>query len=511
MRLARWAGALLAGMVALAGCAGSTGGGGDAGTPSSSAPASSASAPLPPSPFALRGVVEGFYGPAWTPAATRDILSFMGAEGMNTFVYAPKNDPYQRADWSKAYPAQPLSDLRALVQAGAGDGVGFVYSVSPGLSITYSSPADRAALEAKIAQLRSIGVHAFMLSLDDIPSKLQHSADVHAYGNNLAAAQVDLANALWTAEARLDPAFRLMVTPTEYYGTTADTYLQTLARLDPAIDVVWTGPGVLSPRLTLHDAQAFGAIVGRKPVVWYNYPVNDWTVPTSQLTGNLPSVQPRDLFMGPVEGLDPNLAQGVKGILANPMLEPYASKIPLASLAAYLANPSAPDVTAAWQRQIQSSGGAAAPALAVFSASEQPYPAVTAKGTYVWTTTDAATDALEAQLLQTYAQNPAAARGSAPETALRRTFSAWNASAGELAPGKLADPGLAAEIAPWVTLMPVAGQAGLDALALLDADTAARPAARAVVRKDLDRLSAEPVEFGGDLVHFLQMASAAAG
>lgn len=492
--------------MALAGC---TGGGGTPPASPSDSPASSAPAPTP-SPFRVRGVIEGFYGPAWTAGATEDMLAFMGAQGLNTFVYAPKNDPYQRAQWSKPYPDNELAVLSALVRSARAHGINFVYSVSPGLNITYASAADRAALEAKMAQLRTIGVHAFMLSLDDIPDKLQNGTDVATYGNDLAAAQVDLANAILTAETKADPGFSLMVTPTEYHGTTGDAYLRTLARLAPAIEVVWTGPGILSPELTTGDAQAFGAIVGRKPIVWYNYPVNDWTVPSSQLTSALPTVQPRDLFMGPVQGLAADLAQGVQGILANPMLEASASKIPLASLAAYLNDPSAGDSQAAWQRQIQASGGAAASALAVFSASERPYPAITAKGDYVWTTTDAATDALEAQLLQVYAQNPTAARGSSADAALRRTFQAWSDAAPHLTPGKLADPGLGADLAPWVAVMPDAGRAGLDALALLDADTAGKPAARAAVRQDLDVLSAQPVEFGGDLIGFLQKASAAA-
>jgi len=501
------AGALLALALGWAsGCAG--------GRPPVRPPQSSAAAAGPgpqsaqPSPFALRGVVEGFYGPPWTPAATVDTLAFMGAQGMNTFVYAPKNDPYQRADWQEPYPARQLADLQTLVQAATRSHITFVYSISPGLSIVYSSAADRSALEAKLAQLRGIGVHSFMLSFDDVTDHLVAPADVAAYGGSLSAAQVDLANALQADERSLDPAFSLMLTPTEYSGTRSDAYLRGLAALSGDVDVVWTGPGVLSPQLGLADAQAFGAIVGRRPVIWYNYPVNDWTVPSAQLNSGL-QVQAKDLFMGPVQGLDPGLAQGVRGILANPMLQPYASQLPLASLAAYLNAPGDAGAPAsAWQAALTRLGGPAAQALATFCAAESPYPALTAGGAYVWTSTDPGVDSLEATLLATFAQHPAAASPAAAQ--LRATFQSWIDAAPALAPGHLADAGLAADIQPWVHWMPTDGQAGLDALALLQAG-ASGSAARAKVTADLLLLAGQPVEFGGDLTSFLQGASAAAG
>jgi hyaluronoglucosaminidase len=464
------------------------------------------------SPFAVRGVVEGFYGPPWTAAATADLLAFLGAHGMNTFVYAPKDDPYQRAQWRRPYPEPQLQALRGLVQDAARHGVTFVYSVSPGLDITYSSAADRAALEAKLAQLRGIGVRAFMLSFDDIPARLQSAADVAAYGGDLAAAQADLIRAVFAALRRQDPQAWLLVTPTEYAGTAADPYLRTLARLPQPIDLVWTGPGVVSPQVTLADARAFAAVVGRRPVLWYNYPVNDWTIPPNQLAAHLPGAQPRDLFLGPVRGLDPQLPEGVRGVLANPMLEPYASELPLASLAAYLQDPGAPAerIEEAWRVELTRAGQAVAPALATFCASEQPYPQVTPQGRYTWSSTDPATDTAEAQLLDTFARDPAAAVRSAAQAQLRTTFRAWMAAAPDLAPGRLPTAGLAADLAPWVRWLPAEGQAGLDALRLLEraaaGDASGTAAARAAVQADLELLSTEPVEFGGHLQRFLEGA-----
>lgn len=44
----------------------------------------------------LRGTIEGFYGSPWTHAERMDQLAFYGEVKANTYVYAPKDDPYHR-------------------------------------------------------------------------------------------------------------------------------------------------------------------------------------------------------------------------------------------------------------------------------------------------------------------------------------------------------------------------------------------------------------------------------
>ncbi len=457
-----------------------------------------------PSPFAIRGVIEGYYGFSWSTTATQDVLAFMGKAGMNTFVYAPKFDPYARADWRQPYPPAQLAELAGWVRAAKRDGVTFVYSLSPGLSITYSSAADRAALEAKLNQLRGIGIDAFMLSFDDISAKLA-PADQAAYHGNLGTAQVSLTNAIWTAERQADPSFSLMFTPTIYDGTQSSPYLRQVAGLDSHIQVAWTGPQVVPVQITLAQAQAYGAIIGRKPLLWLNYPVNDWTIPKGQLGTR--SAQPRVLFLGPMQGLDPELAQGVTGVLANPMLEPYASMIPLASVAAYLQDPASPAAQeAAWQHEITLLGGRAASALRMLVQGEEPYPADSPLGYYTRTSTDATADQLETAVLAAYSQSGRSAVQGTAGAELRQLFAGWVLAAPQLAAG-MASPGLAEDIAPWASAMGEDGQAGLNALQLL-----ANPqdsAARAVVEAAIGRLGTAQVAFGGDLRQFLEGVAAA--
>ena len=47
-------------------------------------------------PIPLRGVVEGFYGTPWTFQDRADIIDFCRRNNLNSYVYAPKDDPYHR-------------------------------------------------------------------------------------------------------------------------------------------------------------------------------------------------------------------------------------------------------------------------------------------------------------------------------------------------------------------------------------------------------------------------------
>jgi hyaluronoglucosaminidase len=317
------------------------------------APALPPSIPEPP----LVGVVEGFYGPAWSVAATARVLAALSRDGFNTFVYAPKSDPYARARWATPYPPKDLAVLKRLVELAAADHLRFVYSVSPGLSIQYSSAQDRAALWAKIEQVARLGVQTFMLSFDDIPPDLQYPADIARYPRGLGQAQSRLADwILAEAEARHQP-LRLLMTPTDYWGLTNGPYWEALARyLNPGVDVLWTGPEVLSPRVTSQEVEQVREDVGHPLILWDNYPVNDYTYVVQRA--------PR-LFLGPVQGRGPHLPAVLAGYLANPMLQPDASLVALNTLATYLRHPRRYRPKAALRAAVaQVAGNAAAPFLA---------------------------------------------------------------------------------------------------------------------------------------------------
>ena len=66
-------------------------------------------------PEFLSGVIEGFYGKPWTLAERFELFEWMAAWGLNTYVYAPKDDLHHRALWREPYSAADAAEIAQLV------------------------------------------------------------------------------------------------------------------------------------------------------------------------------------------------------------------------------------------------------------------------------------------------------------------------------------------------------------------------------------------------------------
>ena len=62
----------------------------------------------------IRGVIEGFYGTPWSHDERLDLIRFCADEGFDTWVHAPKDDPYHRERWREPYPDDELTRLAEL-------------------------------------------------------------------------------------------------------------------------------------------------------------------------------------------------------------------------------------------------------------------------------------------------------------------------------------------------------------------------------------------------------------
>jgi len=385
-------------------------------------------------PFAVRGVVEGFYGTPWTHDARLEVIAFLAGRGMNAYAYAPKDDDRHRAHWRLPYEREDLSRFAELAAHSARHGVRFGFSISPGLDIDYGSPADRAALLAKLEPLRDAGVEWFLLLLDDIPLQ-----------TDLAPRQGALAT--WLFESL---ATDLTLCPTEYLGTHPSPYLAQLDDAMPAgIDVMWTGPTVCSPTLRADDARGWVRALGnRRVVVWDNYPVNDASMTAS-------------LHLGPYRGREPELADVVGGILCNPMIQPRASQVPLATAMDFLADPDAYDAERSWEKAISDVGGKRAEPLRALAHACADSPIATP-------------DTLDlARHVTALAEQLAGGDWVPAVTEMRAELSAVRAAA-DAFPAAANGDDLATEIAPWAVAARTATDVGLAALKLVQTS---RPAA----------------------------------
>jgi hyaluronoglucosaminidase len=298
------------------------------------------------SPFAVRGVVEGFYGPPYTFPQRDDLIRWMGGHGYNLYIYGPKNDRQHRNRWREPYPDAVMARFGATARAAEAAGVTFCYALSPSVSICYSCPEDFAILTAKLAAFYDLGVRAFSLFFDDVDEAFRHPEDAAVY-RSVAEAHADLSARVYAWLKGRDDACTLSVCPTDYYGAAPfSTYLWKLGeKLPLGVDVFYTGPAVCSPTISSADTLAFAAALRRQPIVWDNYPVNDLGMKG-------------ELHVGPVHGRDPWLYRASRGVVVNPMLQPEASKIALGVYAEFLADPHAYAPEAAWLRALDAVAGA---------------------------------------------------------------------------------------------------------------------------------------------------------
>jgi hypothetical protein len=116
--------------------------------------------------------------------------------------------------------------------------------------------------------------------------------------------------------------------------------------------------------ITAQAARSFDRIVGRRVLLWDDYPANDYT----------DADDPHDLHLGPVRGRGPDLAAPLQGIVADPMAAWAADKIPLATVADLLRDPAHYNPERSWHNAIAEVGGPWGDALAALAANSRSSP-----------------------------------------------------------------------------------------------------------------------------------------
>jgi len=275
----------------------------------------------------LAGVIEGFYGQPWTQAERFELFDWMAKWGLNSYLYAPKDDLKQRALWRELYSPSEADQLGELIRACQNRKLRFIYALSPGLDIRYSKERELEQLKKRLEQMLELGCQHFALLFDDIPDQMD-SEDLQRFGS-LAAAQGHVTNAMFQWTRDRSTGTRLLFCPTPYCGRMAERklggerYLETIGReLLPEIEIFWTGPEVISREITVSHVQELQSVLRRNPLIWDNLHANDY--------------DGRRFYCGPYAGRPPELRNAVSGILINPNSEFLLNYVPIQSLAAFL-------------------------------------------------------------------------------------------------------------------------------------------------------------------------------
>jgi hyaluronoglucosaminidase len=307
--------------------------------------------------FPRRGIVEGFFGPPWSMAQRKALFEFGAARGMNTYLYAPKDDPYHRKLWRRPYPPEQWRQLAGLIRAAQQHKIDFVYGFHPGEGLCFSEQEPIRILLKKAQRFYDAGVRTFAVLFDDIPSRLDHAKDRHRFKNSLAAAEGTFLRRIFEAEPAEWRNVEWWICPSYYsednlleriFGKFEANFLETLAsHLPNNVACFWTGPAVVSKTITLKNVRRIAQRIERPLLLWDNYPVNDLSMSD-------------ELHIGPLAGRDPRLPRTVYGYLNNPLLQEQLSVIPLATCFDYAANPRNYKPETSWKRIVEQRFGARA-------------------------------------------------------------------------------------------------------------------------------------------------------
>jgi hyaluronoglucosaminidase len=305
--------------------------------------------------FQRRGIVEGFFGPLWSMAQRKALFEFGVARGMNTYLYAPKDDPYHRKRWRDAYPPRQWRELLRLILYAQKNHIDFVYGFHPGEGLCFSDREPIDTLLRKAGRFYQAGVRTFAVLFDDIPSRLTQKRDQRIFKNSLARAEASWLAAIKARQPASWTEVEWWICPSYYsedkllervFGKFEPDFLETLAEYLPAqVACFWTGPRVVPKEITVAHMRRIAKRVKRSLILWDNYPVNDLSMA-------------KELHIGPLQGRDPRLPEILYGYLNNPLLQEELSFLPLATCFDYAAAPRAYASEPSWNRAVKQRFGA---------------------------------------------------------------------------------------------------------------------------------------------------------
>ncbi|VDO39866.1 unnamed protein product [Haemonchus placei] len=213
-------------------------------------------------------VISGFYGRPWTFEQRKQLFARLNRLGMNTYVYAPKDDLKHRPQWRVPYDCEEADILRSLIESARENNIRFVYSLSPGIDIAYSKTEEILCIKSKLDQVRMLGCESFALLFDDIECEM-NEMDRKCF-DSFVSAQVAVTNEVYEYLGR--PQFFFCPTVEQCHRwSTPNIYL-----LYISVILALSGPRVISRHITVDHVRSVSRILRRRPLIWDNLHANDY-------------------------------------------------------------------------------------------------------------------------------------------------------------------------------------------------------------------------------------------
>jgi len=263
-----------------------------------------------------RGIIEGFFGRSWSWEERASYTQFLALNGYDFYIYAPKGDENLRMQWQRDWEASEKRKLQHLRKIYRDAAIEFGIGLSPHEIYLHSQQDQRPQLARRIQQINELEPDILCILFDDMRGDIP----------NLAQLQIDIAH----QAAEISNARKIIFCPTYYsfdpilekvFGAMPVNYWQTFARqLDGSIDMFWTGEKVCSTAYSEAHLANISELIGRKPFLWDNYPVNDGAVKSNLL------------HLRAFDKSHSQLTDKIAGHAVNPMNQAQLSKLALASL-----------------------------------------------------------------------------------------------------------------------------------------------------------------------------------
>lgn len=275
---------------------------------------------------ASRGFIEGYYGNPWSTEDRCNLMTWGGYYKLNSYFYAPKDDPKHRTNWDELYTPEEIETLiKPLAEAGNASKCRFVYALHPfpdvynagdnNLRFDENYEADLAKLKAKFQQVIDAGVRQIAILADDF---------WNPGGDNGLKLLQDITTWLEEDVKTQYPDMKTTVpyVPYDYMGNGSSGELQILKEAPDNIQIVMTG-GKVWGEVTDTFTSTFTNNVGRGPFMWINWPCTDNSKKHLIMGGYTTFLHP---------GVDPD---NIQGIMLNPMQQSEPSKVAIFGNACY--------------------------------------------------------------------------------------------------------------------------------------------------------------------------------
>ena len=264
-----------------------------------------------------RGFIEGYYGEPWSTEDRINLMKWGGYYKLNSYFYAPKDDPKHNAQWRSLYTEKEIEEkIKPLAEAGNNSKCRFVFALHPYMNspIRYDTEAnyqaDLKTMQAKFEQVIKAGVRQIAILADDAGKKTPEQ-----YRRTLE----DMTK--WLQEMQKtypDLKMTLPFCAQEYmYG--GETYFSTFPE---NVQVIMTG-GRIWGEVNDSFTQGFTDKTGRGPYLWINWPCSDNSKNHLIMGGYTTFLH---------SGVNP---ANVQGIVLNPMQQSEPSKVAIFGNACY--------------------------------------------------------------------------------------------------------------------------------------------------------------------------------